>query len=54
MRKSEPISFRLPEELKAALVRLAKADERSLSAYITIALRKHVEVVTAKSKRTSR
>jgi len=48
MKKSEPISFRLPQELKAALVKLAKDDERSLSAYITLALRKHVAALAAK------
>jgi predicted DNA-binding protein len=50
MRKSAPISFRLPEELKAALKKLAKADQRPLSAYITIALQKHVESVKPRGK----
>jgi len=46
MRKSAPISFRLPEELKATLKKLAKEDQRTLSSYITLALQKHVEAVT--------
>lgn len=48
MRKSAPISFRLPQDLKAALERLAKDDERSLTSYVTLALRKHVEAVSRK------
>jgi len=37
------ISFRISEELKAALQRLAEADERSLASYVERALRAHVE-----------
>jgi predicted transcriptional regulator len=48
MRKSAPISFRLPEDLKSALKKLAKVDQRSLSAYVTIALQKHVEWLTGR------
>ena len=51
MRKSEPISFRLPQDVKAALTKLSRDDERSLSAYITIALRKHVEAAVKQTKR---
>jgi len=43
MKKSAPISFRITQELKDALARLAKADRRSLSAYIELALEAHVE-----------
>ena len=50
MRKSDPISFRLPTALKATLEKLARDDERSLSAYITIALRKHVEGLAKKPR----
>ncbi|WP_082483823.1 Arc family DNA-binding protein [Rubellimicrobium mesophilum] len=35
MTKSLPISFRLPEETKAALERAAKADARSVSSLVT-------------------
>lgn len=37
------VSFRIPRELKDALKELAEADRRSLSAYIQIALEKHVQ-----------
>jgi predicted transcriptional regulator len=36
------ISFKVSEELKVALAKLAAADERSLSSYIDRILRNHV------------
>lgn len=41
-KKLNPISLRLDPSLKDALERLAAADERSLSQYISIVLREHV------------
>jgi predicted transcriptional regulator len=43
MRRTDPISFRIKAEIKAELERLAKADKRSLSAYIEMALEEHIE-----------
>ncbi len=41
-KKLAPTSLRLEPELKAALERLAEADDRSLSSYITRVLKEHV------------
>ncbi len=43
MRRTLPISFRIKEEIKEQLERLAKADKRSLSQYIELALEAHIE-----------
>jgi len=48
-----PISIRLDPDLKAALDALAKADDRSLSAYINRALREHVATVQPKKSSKS-
>jgi hypothetical protein len=45
-----PLSIRLEPEVRAAVEELAKADERSLSAYINRVLRQHVETVSKKPK----
>ncbi|SFI84577.1 hypothetical protein [Albimonas pacifica] len=39
MAKSAPIGFRIDPEIKAALERAAKDDDRSLSSLVTIILR---------------
>jgi len=43
------ISFKVSEELKIALARLAAADDRSLSSYIDRILRTHVAEQSGKS-----
>jgi predicted transcriptional regulator len=43
------ISFKVSEELKAALAKLAAADERSLSSYIDRILKTHVAGQSGKS-----
>jgi len=43
MTQKSMISFRITDEIKADLERLADADARSLSSYITLVLRRHVE-----------
>jgi predicted transcriptional regulator len=42
--KQVPFSIRLDPRTKAALEDLARADDRSLSAYVSRVLRQHVEV----------
>jgi predicted transcriptional regulator len=42
-----PISLRLDPDMREALQLLANADERSLSSYITLALRDHIKSNTA-------
>jgi len=42
MSKQAPFSMRLEPELKAALQRLAEADNRSLTNYVETILRQHV------------
>lgn len=42
MKRTAAISFRITDELKEALERLAVADRRSLSSYIEIVLEDHV------------
>jgi len=42
-KKLNPISLRLDPDLREALERLARADERSLSQYISLVLRTHVQ-----------
>ena len=39
MAKGSPIGFRIDPEIKAALERAAKSDDRSLSSLVTIILR---------------
>jgi hypothetical protein len=46
-RKLDPISVRLDPDVKAALVRLAEADGRSLSGYIHHLLKQQVKAATA-------
>lgn len=46
-KKTEPIRVYVEPELELALRRLADADERKLSAYIRIALKKHVAMMFA-------
>jgi hypothetical protein len=41
--KSAPLNLRVRPELKQALEQLAKADRRSLSSYLELALEEHVE-----------
>ncbi len=50
MAKTEQIGFRISPELKKALTELAKADKRSLSAYIEIVLEQHVKTAKAKAE----
>jgi predicted transcriptional regulator len=42
MKKTAPLSHRLPPDLKEALQRLADADSRSLTNYIELVLKRHV------------
>jgi hypothetical protein len=51
MRRTDPISFRIKAEIKEALRRLAKADNRSLSSYIELALEEHIEAGKRGGKR---
>jgi uncharacterized protein (DUF1778 family) len=51
MRRTDPISFRIKAEIKQALERLAKADRRSLSQYIELALEAHIEAAERKQQR---
>ena len=51
MRRTDPISFRIKAEIKQALERLAKADRRSLSQYIELALEDHVEAKMRQGKK---
>jgi predicted HicB family RNase H-like nuclease len=43
MARDDKFSMRLPADLKAELQRRADAEDRSLAAYIVLALQKHVE-----------
>ncbi|HRN84263.1 MAG TPA: hypothetical protein PK857_05525 [Hyphomicrobium sp.] len=52
MKKDTSVNVRLTSELRAALQRLADADDRTLSAYIERVLRLHVE--TLKSNESPR
>jgi predicted DNA-binding protein len=54
MRRTDPISFRIKAEIKQALERLAKADRRSLSQYIELALEAHIEAADRKLRKTHR
>lgn len=49
-KKTDPVSVRMPPELKDRLQALAEADRRSLSTYIVMALEAHV----AKAERRCR
>jgi len=51
MRRTDPICFRMKAEIKQPLERLAKADRRSLSQYIELALEAHIEVAERKRQR---
>ena len=51
MRRTDPISFRIKAEIKEALRRLAKAENRSLSQYIELALEAHVEAAKKKDSK---
>jgi|EndMetStandDraft_5_1072996.scaffolds.fasta_scaffold269673_2 predicted transcriptional regulator len=50
-KKLDPISIRLDPDVKAALEELAKADDRSLSAYINRTLRQHIEETKRREKK---
>jgi predicted transcriptional regulator len=50
-KKLEPISIRLDPDVKAALQELARADDRTLSAFINRILRNYVESVRGKKPR---
>lgn len=58
MKKTTPISFRIREDIKAELQRLAAEDRRSLSSYIELALEGHLQRIkaeaSAQQKRTRR
>lgn len=54
MKKTTPISFRIREDIKAELQRLAAEDRRSLSAYIELALEGHIERTKAESAKHKR
>jgi hypothetical protein len=43
MKKTHPVAIRMDPEVKAALERLAADDNRSLSSYVGLLLRRHVE-----------
>ena len=47
-KKMDPLSIRLDPDVRKGIEALAKADERSLSAYINRVLRQHLETVTGK------
>jgi hypothetical protein len=49
-KKLEPISIRLDPAVKAAIEQLARADDRTLSAYVNLVLRRHAEENRAKGK----
>jgi len=49
-KKLEPISIRLDPDVRSGIEALAKADERSLSAYINRALRQHIEQIKRKGR----
>jgi hypothetical protein len=53
-KRGHPIPVRLDNELKADLQRLATADARSLSAYVYLVLRKHVDEVKAAERAAGR
>lgn len=46
--KTERLGIRVSPEMKKALTELAKADKRSLSAYIEIVLEQHVKAAKIK------
>ena len=46
-KKLEPISIRLDPDVREGIEALAKADERSLGAYINRVLRRHLEAEQA-------
>jgi hypothetical protein len=43
MKKTHPVAIRMDPDVKAALERLAAEDNRSLSSYVGLLLRRHVE-----------
>jgi predicted transcriptional regulator len=47
-KKLGPVSIRLDADVRQGIEALAKADDRSLSAYINRVLRQHIEAVTGK------
>ena len=50
MAKDERVTARISAELKTALGRLAKADDRSLAGYVERVLREHVAKAKGKRK----
>jgi len=53
-KKLEPISIRLEPDVKAALLELAEADDRTLSAFINRILRQYVDSVRGKKQPKAR
>lgn len=51
MRRTDPISFRIKAEIKEALQRLAKSENRNLSSYIELALEAHIEAKKQEGKK---
>jgi predicted transcriptional regulator len=49
-KKLDPISIRLDADTKAGLEALAKADERPVSNYAALVLKRHVEANPLRSK----
>jgi len=47
---TDPVSIRMPPDLKAKLEALAAADRRSLSSYLVLALEAHVAAVEKKRR----
>jgi Arc/MetJ family transcription regulator len=47
----ERIEFELPAELRAEVIRLARENERSVSAEVRLALRRHIERERARIER---
>jgi hypothetical protein len=51
MLKTAAVSYRIPEQLKADLQKLADADRRKLGPYIQIVLEEHVAAKNAAAKK---
>jgi hypothetical protein len=51
MQKTAAISYRIPEQLKADLQKLADADKRKLGPYIQIVLEEHIAAKKAAGKK---
>ena len=53
MTRDEHLSVRVPADLKAALAKLADAQQRTLASYVHFVLHQHVEAVTRKSRKSA-